>query len=56
MTLNNIPAYTRVPQTLNANYDFLPDGYSDVLIMTKNLNEIMADKLISVEATRRYHG
>ena len=50
----NIPAYTRVPQALNANYDFLPDGYSDVLIMTESLDEIMADKLISLVNTTRY--
>jgi len=50
----NIPAYTRVPRALHANYDFLPDGYSDVLIMTENLNEIMADKLISLVNTTRY--
>lgn len=50
----NIPAYTSVPQALHANYDFLPDGYSDVLIMTENLNEIMADKLISLVNTTRY--
>jgi len=50
----NIPAYTRTPQALNANYDFLPDGYSDVLIMTESLNEIMADKLISLVNTTRY--
>lgn len=39
---------------LNANYDFLPDGYGDILIMTENLNEIMADKLISLVNTTRY--
>jgi hypothetical protein len=50
----NIPAYTRTPQALNANYDFLPDGYSDVLIMTESLNEIMADKLVSLVNTTRY--
>jgi predicted nucleotidyltransferase component of viral defense system len=50
----NIPAYTRLPQSLNANYDFLPDGYSDVLIMTESLDEIMADKLISLVNTTRY--
>jgi predicted nucleotidyltransferase component of viral defense system len=50
----NIPAYTKTPQSLNANYDFLPDGYSDVLIMTESLNEIMADKLISLVNTTRY--
>ncbi len=50
----NIPAYTRAPQALNANYDFLPDGYGDVLIMTESLDEIMADKLISLVNTTRY--
>lgn len=50
----NIPAYTRTPLALNANYDFLPDGYGDILIMTENLNEIMADKLISLVDTTRY--
>lgn len=28
----NIPAYSRMPQTLRLNYDFLPDGYSDTLV------------------------
>ncbi len=50
----NIPAYTRTPQVLNANYDFLPDGYGDVLIMTESLDEVMADKLISLVNTTRY--
>jgi predicted nucleotidyltransferase component of viral defense system len=50
----NIPAYTRAPTALNANYDFLPDGYSDVLVMTESLDEIMADKLISLVNTTRY--
>lgn len=50
----NIPAYTRAPLALNANYDFLPDGYSDVLIMTESQDEIMADKLISLINTTRY--
>jgi predicted nucleotidyltransferase component of viral defense system len=50
----NVPAYTRVPLALNANYDFLPDGYSDVLIMTESLDEIMADKLVSLINTTRY--
>lgn len=44
----NIPAYSRQPQALQSNYDFLPDGYSDTLIMTESLDEIMADKLISL--------
>ena len=50
----NIPSYTRTPQALKANYDFLPDGYTEVLIMTESLREIMADKLISLVNTTRY--
>jgi predicted nucleotidyltransferase component of viral defense system len=50
----NIPAYSRVPQSLQQNYDFLPDGYSDTLIMTETLDEIMADKLISLVSNQRY--
>lgn len=44
----NIPAYTRTPQVLRQNYDFLPDGYGDLVILTESLDEIMADKLVSL--------
>lgn len=44
----NIPAHTKEPRPLERNYDFLPDGYEDVLIMTETRKEIMADKLISL--------
>lgn len=50
----NVPAYSRIPQSLQQNYDFLPDGYSDTLIMTETLDEIMADKLISLVSCQRY--
>ncbi|EKO3618942.1 nucleotidyl transferase AbiEii/AbiGii toxin family protein [Vibrio metschnikovii] len=50
----NIPGYTREPQPLQINYDFLPDGYSDMLILTESLDEVMADKIISLPATTRY--
>lgn len=50
----NIPAYTREPQPLRINYDFLPDGYSDMLILTESLDEVMADKIISLPATTKY--
>jgi len=50
----NVPAYSRVPQSLRQNYEFLPDGYSDTLIMTETLDEIMADKLISLVSCQRY--
>ena len=50
----NIPAYTRNPLSLRSNYDLLPDGYNDTLIYTETLNEIMADKLVSLPATQKY--
>ncbi|MDI4670777.1 nucleotidyl transferase AbiEii/AbiGii toxin family protein [Pseudoalteromonas shioyasakiensis] len=50
----NIPAYTKQPLPLNVNYDFLPDGYSDTLILAESLDEVMADKIISLPATTKY--
>ena len=50
----NIPAYSRVPRSLLTNYDFLPDGYGDTLVMSETLDEIMADKLVSLVNTRHY--
>lgn len=50
----NIAAYTREPLPLQVNYDFLPDGYGDMLILTESLDEIMADKIISLPATTKY--
>lgn len=44
----NVPSYTREARALQHNYDFLPDGYNDTLVMTESLDEIMADKLISL--------
>ncbi len=50
----NIPAYSRVPRALMHNYQFLPDGYRDTLIMTESLSEIMADKIISLVVCQKY--
>ncbi len=50
----NIPAYTAIAQPLIRTYDFLPDGYEDLLIMTEDKSEIMADKLVSLPATQEY--
>ena len=36
------------------NYEFLPDGYRDTLIYVESLEEIMADKIISLPANQRY--
>lgn len=50
----NIRAYSREPRSLLLNYDFLPDGYDDILVMTESLDEVLADKLISLVNTVRY--
>lgn len=50
----NVEAYSRVPRSLNVNYDFLPDGYGDTLVLTETHDEIMADKLVSLVNTQRY--
>lgn len=50
----NVPAYSRTPQSLKKNYDFLPDGYSDTIILTESLDEIMADKLVALVGCQRY--
>ena len=50
----NVQSYSRVPRSLRSNYDFLPDGYGDTLVMAETLDEIMADKLVSLVNSRRY--
>lgn len=50
----NVPSYTREPKQLQHNYDFLPDGYQDTLILVESLDEIMADKIISFVNCQSY--
>ena len=50
----NVPAHTRELKGIRSHYDFLPDGYDDILIQSESLNEVMADKLISFPASTRY--
>ena len=50
----NVPTYSKQPLPLQANYDFLPDGYNDTLVMVETLDEIMADKLIAFVNCTRY--
>lgn len=52
--VGNIPSYTKEPRQLQRNYDFLPDGYNDTLVMVETLNELMADKLISLVNCQAY--
>ncbi|MEQ8514378.1 MAG: nucleotidyl transferase AbiEii/AbiGii toxin family protein, partial [Chromatocurvus sp.] len=47
----NIDAYSREPRALQLNYKFLPDGYGDTLVLTETLDEVMADKLVSLVNT-----
>ena len=49
----NVPAYTSDPRKLRANYEFLPDGYADLLVVVESLDEIMADKLLALAASRK---
>lgn len=50
----NVPAYTAEAVPLKVNYAFLPDGYGDMLIFAETLDEVMADKMVSLAATRKY--
>ena len=50
----NIPSYSRELKSLIVNYDFLPDGYGDTLILVETLDEVMADKLVSLVNTIPY--
>jgi predicted nucleotidyltransferase component of viral defense system len=50
----NVEAYTSEIMALQANYEFLPDGYSDTLLKVESLTEIMADKLIALANTSKY--
>jgi len=54
LEIANVASYSRVPRSLNVNYDFLPDGYGDTLVLTETLDEIMADKLVSLVNTHGY--
>ena len=39
---------------MRTHYDFLPDGYDDVLIVSETLNEVLADKLVLLPANSRH--
>ncbi len=49
-----VPAYTRVAKSLQTQYDFLPDGYRDLIVLVESLDEILADKLVSLPACVAY--
>lgn len=49
----NIPAYTSEVRNLQANYEVLPDGYADVLVVVESLDEVVADKLVALAASQK---
>ena len=50
----NVPAYSRELLALKSNYEILPDGYTDTLIVAESMDEILVDKLVSLIDTRKY--
>lgn len=50
----NVPAYSREANALIQNYDFLPDGYGDLVVVSESLDEILADKLVAFVCSDRY--
>jgi len=54
LEIARVPAYTRVPRSLQSHYDFLPDGYRDLIVLVQSLDEILADKLVSLPANTAY--
>ncbi|MBM7072408.1 nucleotidyl transferase AbiEii/AbiGii toxin family protein [Shewanella sp. 202IG2-18] len=50
----NIPAYHPEPVALTVNYQFLPDSYAQTILVAESLDEILADKIISLPATQKY--
>lgn len=54
LEIAQVPAYTRTPRSLQTNYDFLPDGYRDLIVLVESLDEILADKLVSLPANTSY--
>jgi hypothetical protein len=54
LEIARVPAYTREPRSLQSHYDFLPDGYRDLIVLVESLDEILADKLVSLPANTAY--
>lgn len=50
----NVPAHTRTLRGLNRNYAFLPASYQDLLVPAETLDEILADKVVSLSCCQHY--
>ena len=50
----NVDACTREARAVRLHYDSLPEGYGDTLVLSETLDEVMADKLVSLVNTTGY--
>lgn len=50
----NLSAVTRENVAVKINYDGLPDGYGDMIVPAETLNEVLADKVVSLAACEKY--
>ena len=55
LEIGNIPSYAHECMTMKRNYDFLPDGYEDMILRVETKEEILADKLVAFPATLPRH-
>ncbi|MCL1040948.1 MULTISPECIES: nucleotidyl transferase AbiEii/AbiGii toxin family protein [Shewanella] len=54
LEIANVPAHQPEPVALNINYEFLPEGYAQTIVVAESINEVFADKIISLPATQNY--
>ena len=54
LEIASVPSHTSSMRQVAANYPGLPRSYSETLVKCQSLEEILADKLISFSATRKY--
>ena len=51
LEIANVPSHANELRLLARNYDFMPDGYNDMMIRVETKEEILADKLVAFPAT-----
>lgn len=54
LEIANVDAYTSEFKKLKNNYSVLPDAYDEILINMESLDEIKADKIVSLTAVTEY--
>lgn len=50
LEIANVPAHTKTLRPLDRNYEHLPTSYEDLLVPVETMDEIMADKIVSLAA------